>query len=182
MQLDRVGAEAHRASEVGDLLLLGQQVDHRPLGLDVELGGVRAGHVRDVACELADGHLHPQADPEIRDPLLARDADGADLALDPAPSEAAGNEDPVHVAEQLAGMLVAVELLRVDPLDHDVAAVEVAAVTQRLGDGLVGVLELDVLADERDPHGPHGPLGAQDHFLPFREVGRRRIEAQRARR
>ena len=100
VQLDRVGAQAHRPAEVGDLLLLGQQVDHRPLRLDVELRGVRARHAGDVAGELADRHLHAQADAQVRDPPLARDLDRADLALDAAAAEAAGHEDPVRAGEQ----------------------------------------------------------------------------------
>ena len=103
VELDRVGAQAHRAAEVGDLLLLGQQVDDRPLGLEVELGRVGALHAGDVAGELADRDLHAEADAEVRDPLLARDLRGADLALDAAAAEAAGDEDAVGAAEALRG-------------------------------------------------------------------------------
>ena len=48
--------------------------------------------------------------------------------------------------------LAVVERLRVHPVDLDRAAVLEARVAQRLDDGQVRVLELDVLADERDPH------------------------------
>ena len=99
VELDRVGAEAHRAAEVGDLLLLGQQVDHRERRLGVELGRVGAVHAGDVPRELGDGDLHAEADAEVRDPLLARDLRGADLALDAAAAEAAGDQDAVGVAE-----------------------------------------------------------------------------------
>src|SRR6185295_8097498 len=105
---------AHRAAEVRDLLLLGQEVDHRPLGLDVELGRVRALHADDVAGELAHGDLHAEADPEVRDPLLAGDLDRADLALDPPATEAAGDEDAVRVAEDPERGLLVLERLRVD--------------------------------------------------------------------
>src|SRR4029077_15400116 len=44
VQLDRVGAEAHRAAHVGDFLLLGQEIDDRVGRLGVELGGVGALH------------------------------------------------------------------------------------------------------------------------------------------
>ena len=119
VDLDRVGAQAHRAAEVGDLLLLGQEVDHRPLGLDVELGGVGARHAGDVARELADGDLHAEADAEVRDAALAGDARGADLALDAAAAEAAGDQDAVGVGEPALGGLVGLQRLGVDPVDLD---------------------------------------------------------------
>src|SRR5207249_10822812 len=40
--LDRLRAEAHRAAEILDLLLLGEEVDHRVRGLRVHLRRVRA--------------------------------------------------------------------------------------------------------------------------------------------
>src|SRR3954449_10302507 len=49
----------------------------------------------DVAGELGHGDLHAQADAQVRDPVLARDARGADLALDAAAAEATGDEDAV---------------------------------------------------------------------------------------
>src|SRR4051794_4314450 len=82
VELDGVGPEPHRPAEVGDLLLLGQQVDDGVRRLGVELCRIGAVHLRHVARELADGDLHPQADPEVGDPALAGDLRGADLALD----------------------------------------------------------------------------------------------------
>src|SRR2546430_13738433 len=41
-----------------------------------ELAGVRVGKPRDVARELDDRRLQPQTDPEKRQPVLARPADG----------------------------------------------------------------------------------------------------------
>ena len=66
----------------------------------------------------------PRQMPEVRDPVLARDPRGLDLALDPALAEAAGDQDPVGPL----GDLVGVEVLGVDQLDLDVDAVVVAAV------------------------------------------------------
>ncbi len=107
VDLHRVGAEAHRPAEVGDLLLLGQQVDHRMRRLGVELRRVRAVHVRDVARELHHRDLHAEAHAEIRDALLARDSRRADLAFDAATAEAARDEDAVGLAEAPARGLVA---------------------------------------------------------------------------
>jgi hypothetical protein len=46
-----------------------------------------------------------------------------------------------------------------------------AAVGERLGDRLVGIGQLDVLADEGDPHRPAGRVGSPDELLPVGEVG-----------
>src|SRR6185436_15931901 len=80
-ELDRLRAEAHRAPEVLDLLLLGEQVDHRIGGLGIHLGRVRAVEAEHVPGELADRDVHSETDAEVRDALLARDAAGEDLPL-----------------------------------------------------------------------------------------------------
>ena len=57
-ELDRLRAEPHRAAEILDLLLLGQQVDHRIRRLGIHLGRVRAVQPDDVPRELGDGDVH----------------------------------------------------------------------------------------------------------------------------
>src|SRR5579862_235881 len=83
-ELDRLRAETHRATEVLDVLLLGEQVDDRERGLGIHLGRVRAVHPDDVARELRDGDVHAEADAEVRDRILTSDATGQDLPLPPA--------------------------------------------------------------------------------------------------
>ena len=86
--------------------------------ISVELAPVEAA---DVARELRDGDVHPEADAEVRDRVLARDAAGEDLPLPAARSEAAGHEDAVDAGELRAG-LVERHVLGVDPADADAAA------------------------------------------------------------
>jgi hypothetical protein len=120
VQLDRVGAEAHRPAEVGDLLLLGQQVDDRERRLGVELGRVGAVHAGDVARELGHGDLHAQADAQVRD-LPAR---GRRARRRSCPRcrgrRSRRDEDAVDALQPLVGV-AALELLGVDPVDLDVA-------------------------------------------------------------
>ena len=66
-ELDGLRAEAHRAAEVLDLFLLGQEVDHREGRLGIHLGRVGAVEVADVARELGDRDMHAEADAEVRD-------------------------------------------------------------------------------------------------------------------
>src|SRR5918992_164046 len=94
-ELDGLRAEAHRAAEVLDLLLLGEQVDDGIRRLRIHLGRVRTGEADDVPRELRHGDMHAEADPEIWNALLARDSGGEDLALPAARSEPARHEHAV---------------------------------------------------------------------------------------
>ena len=147
-ELDRLGAEAHRAAEILDLLLLGQEVDHRERRLGIHLRRVGAVEADDVARELRDRDVHPEADPEVRNPALAGDAAGEDLPLPAARPEAARNEHAVDALELGLGLLER-HALGVDPADADAAAVMDARVLERLVHGEVRVVELHVLPDER---------------------------------
>ena len=176
-ELDRLRAEPHRAAEVLDLLLLGQQVDHRVRRLGIHLGRVRALEAADVARELRDGDVHAEADAEVRDPLLARDPAGEDLALPAARAEAAGDEHAVGRLELLDRLLVG-HVLGVEPAHVHLRALVHARVLERLVHGEVGVVQLHVLADERDLD-VLAPLDDQvGEVLPLAEHGRRRVEAE----
>ena len=150
VQLHRVGAEAHGPAHVGDLLLLGQEVDHRVRRLRVHLGRVRALHPDGMPGEFGDGDLHPEADSQVRNLVLAGDLGGPDLALEATAAKAAGDEDAVGLRDRCRDPRIG-HLLRIDPIDFDLAAVMDAGVAERLGDRQVGVLKLDVLADQGDP-------------------------------
>ena len=92
--------------------------------------------------------MHPEADPEVRNPALTGDAAGEDLPLPAARSEAAGDEHAVDALELGLGLFER-HALGVDPADADAAAVMDARVLQRLVDREIRVVELHVLADER---------------------------------
>src|SRR5262245_32324144 len=93
---DRVEAQPHRAALVLDAPLLGQQIDHVVARRGIELRGVRAGQPGDVTGELDDRALHAEADPEVRNALLPRIANGLDLPFDPAITETAGHQDAIQ--------------------------------------------------------------------------------------
>ena len=102
-----------------------------------------------MARELGDRDVHAEADAEVRDAILAGDAAGEDLPLPAARAEAARHEHAVD-ARQLGARLLERHVLGVDPAHVHAAAVVDARVLERLVDGEVGVVELHVLADERD--------------------------------
>ena len=171
VELDRIGAQAHRAAEVGDLLLLGQEVDDGVRRLGIELRRVRAVHVGDVAGELAHRDLHAQADAEVRDPRSRATRAARILPSIPRPPKPPGTRMPSAPARRRRASLV-VERLGVHPVDLDLGAVLEARVAQRLDDRHVGVLELDVLADERDAHGRRRARPARSTVAPSRRARR----------
>ena len=92
----------------------------------------------------------------------------------PAGAEAAGDHDAVEVG-QAAGGQQPLDLLGLDPVDLDLGAVVEAGVLEALDDRQVGVGQLDVLADQPDPHRLGGRLDGSttcSHGAEV-EVGRR---------
>ena len=69
-------------------------------------------------------------------------------------------------------------MLGVDPLHVDPRLVGDAAVGERLHEALVGVLQLDVLADHRDARLDQRRLDPAHHALPARQVDRPWLEAE----
>ena len=94
--------------------------------------------------------MHAEADAEVRDPALARDPAGEDLALPAARAEAAGDEHAVDLLEQLAPPPRSDMSSASTQRTRTRAAVVDARVLERLVHREVGVVELHVLADERD--------------------------------
>ena len=117
-------------------------------------------------------HCRPRHSPRYGHPVVARPVGGEDLALDAAVAEPAGHEDARRAGEPLVDVLRR-ERLAVDPADLRVHAVRPGGVLERLGDGQVGVGQLDVLADERDLERGLGRLDPLDQRAPAVEVGLR---------
>src|SRR5690606_22702452 len=101
-------AEPHGAAEVaGRPALLehvalepfGHQADDRLLRL-AELGRGRVLDAGERAGRLDAGHLHAEADAEVRHLALAGELGSEDLAFRAALAEAAGHEDAVDLLEE----------------------------------------------------------------------------------
>ncbi len=72
-----------------------------------------------MAREFDDRHLHAETNTEKRDAILARVADGGNLAFAAAVAEAAGNEDAVSLLEQRLRIFL-LDFLRFDAIEFDV--------------------------------------------------------------
>jgi hypothetical protein len=134
-------AQAHGATEVRAfvarfhrpllVLPLRDQRDDRVRTRTVELRAVCALEPDHVPRILDDRELHAETDTEIGDPVLARETDGLDLAIDAALAEPAGHEDRVGAVERVRAVLL--EVLRLDEIDLDPRARAQPGVHQRFG-------------------------------------------------
>ena len=144
-----VASEAHRASEVGDALLLFHKVDDLVRGGGVNLRGVGIAPAQDVAGELDDHALHTEADTQCGDAVLTGIAQGDELPIDTAGAEARSYDDTIDIPQQF-GYILLRDLLAVYGDEAELAAAVGSRLQERFVDGLVGILQLDVLTDEGD--------------------------------
>jgi hypothetical protein len=137
----------------------------------IELGAVGALETGDMAGELDGGELHAEADAQVRHLVFARIADRRDLAFGAALAEAAGDQDGIHLLQRRGA--AGLDRLGVDVVDAYLAARVDAGMHQGFGQRLVGLGEIDVLADEGDIDLVLRMLERVDQLLPHREVGGR---------
>ena len=137
LELAGIETEPHRAPLVGDVALLRQQVDHGVAGEGVELGAVGIGLAQQVAAELDDGTLHPEAKPKVGRERGPGEACRGDLALDAAMTEPSRDHHAVHLIEsaQVSGL----QGFGGDPFDVDPEIVVYARMTERFRHADVGV-------------------------------------------
>src|SRR5919199_4574599 len=81
LQDTRVDAEAHRTAFVRNVELVGHEVDHRVFRRRIELRRIGILGAKLAARQVDTGALHPQAQAEVRDPVLASITRGDNLAL-----------------------------------------------------------------------------------------------------
>ena len=179
LQTAGIRAQPHGTALLGDVLLLGHQVDHRVLGGLGEFGAVSVGHTGHVTGVLDDRQLHAQADAKIGDVVLPGIAGRANHALDAPVAEAAGHDDAVAAGQPCGDVLIG-ELFGVDPVDVHVDAALVAAVEEALRHGEIGVVQGDVFANQRNAHRALGGENALDHLGPLSQVGLGQIQPQTA--
>ncbi len=92
------------------------------------------------------------------------------LALNASVAKAAGNEDSVNVAQKLVSLILC-NKLAVYPLDFNVCAVFIAAVTECLGNRKICVVKCNVLSAKCDFALLCTVVDSVKHLLPFGEVG-----------
>ena len=145
-------------------------------GIEGELGAVGIRQARHVARVFDHGQLHAQADAQEGHLVLAGELDGPDLALDAALAEAARHQDGVVVGQH--GGAFTLDLLGVEVVDGDAGGGVHAGMHQRLGQRLVGLGEVDVLADHGNAHVMARMLQPLDEGVPDAQVCGRTVELE----
>ena len=164
-----VSPEAERTA-LGDIIvLIGEKVNDLVHRLRVKLARIRIRHTGDAPRKCDDGDLHTEANAEVGEIVCAAIVRRRDLALDPAAAEPAGDDHAVHIGEHF-GDIIARYRFRIDPLDPDVRAVDIARMAECLGDRQIGIVELDILADQGDRNVLRTVVDAVEHLVPFGEV------------
>ena len=166
-----IRAEAHRAALVADVALRHHQVDHWIMRRGVELGGVGIGHAQHVTGELNGHHLHSEAQAEARKQLFTRVLRCGNLAFDTTGAEAARNDHSIKIGEAASGQQ-ALDLFGLNPVDLHLGAMLEASVTKALRHRKIGILQIDVLANETDLHRGLRRFYVGDNFLPRTHVER----------
>src|SRR5215831_17014530 len=148
---------------------LGHKTDHR-FGGRAEFGRVCLLNAAEVARRFDDGHLHPEANSEIRHLALAGELYRLDFPLGAALAEAARDQNAVHVLEKRR-RISALEHLGFDPIEIDANLIGDAAVGERLDQRLIGVLEAGIFADDSNRHVAFRVADALVDEPPAREIG-----------
>ena len=177
-----VGAEPHRPAQVAapgdELALRVHRRDHRVRRLRLHLRRRGPLQAQQVARGLDDHALQPQAQPEHGDPVLPGPAQRPELALDPAHAEAARHHDGVDPGQRPLRPLRRLAGIGGDPADIHPRVTGEAPVADRLGDGQVGVMEVDVLADQRHLQAAGGVVDPLEQPVPLRPVNVAEGQAQ----
>ena len=172
LEVGGTGAETHGTAK---LLLgtLGHEDDDAVLGVGVELlrGGIL--EVAEVTGSLDNGNLHTKADTEEGGLLLTSPLGGLDHTLSTTVTETARNKNTMSDANVVPSLVVLggilllgllLEMLRINPDEVKLAAAAHGGVLESLDDGKVGIVQLNVLANQDDIDGLGEAVG--NNLLP----------------
>ena len=129
-----VGSQPQGAALGYGIILVRQEIDDLVGALVVKFAGVGVGHTGHAPGEGDDADLHTQADAEVGHMVLPAVVGGGDHALDATGAEAAGDDDPGAVLQDLCHVFPG-DGLGVDPPDVYIRSQLVARVAQSLGNG-----------------------------------------------
>ena len=136
----------------------------------VEFFRPRIGHADDIARGLDHGHLHAQTDAEIRDFIDPRIFCSLDFTFGAAFAKSTGDEDCVEPFK-VGRCIFGIKNFGIDPRHVYLNAVGHAAMCQRLFEGLIGIFQLGVFADNRNVNFAVGGVNAVINIVPDLQVG-----------
>ena len=155
---------------------LGHQADDGVFGFRVYFGRMRALKADDVTREVDDSRVQTVADAEVRDVMFPGVLRGQDLAFEAPGAEAAGNQDCVHPCKDVAAVLL--EMLGIDVANLHPSVVLDARMDDGFSQGLVGVRQIQVLADDGNLGSPFRRTQGVNDVPPFQEVRARAVQPE----
>ena len=142
------GTESHGSAKGFDSLLLFLKADDGVGSFFLELRGVCAFEAAHVPRVFDGGDLHPQADAEKRDVILAGIGCRFDFPFDTTVAKSARNQDAMNFADY-GSCSMKLDGLCLDPDDMDAGVVVCASVDEGFVDGLIGVPEVRCIFQRR---------------------------------
>ena len=114
--------------------------------------------------------LQTQAQAQRRNTMLARPPQSTKLALDAPNAEASGNNDRINASELAGSTFGSFACIRRNPADIDPRIIREAAVLDCFRYRQIGVVQVDVLANESNLKAVFRGVHALQKFLPFLPV------------
>src|SRR6516162_4360008 len=147
LQHRRVRAQPHGAAHIAGQPALLQLISLHPFGHEADdrlrrsdkFRGVGGFNAAKIPRRLDHGHLHAEANSEIRHATLARELRGANLSLGAALTKSARHQNAVNMFKKRYRILV-LEHLAFDPIKIDLDLVGYPAMRERLDQRLISIL------------------------------------------
>src|SRR5687768_10640699 len=153
-QFGRIRTQPHGPAQVAialdDRHLLGHRGDDRMRRIGRELAAVGSVESCKVPSDLDHHALQAEAESQDRDLVLTGVTDCADLTFHAPDPEAAGDDDTVNLTQYPGRALPSLAVVGGHPANHDLGMVGETTCPQRLAYRKVRVVQIDVLADQRD--------------------------------
>ena len=157
-------SQTHGPAEGSHLFLFFKKADDRIFCFLIKLGRIRALPIEHVACKFNHRALHPETNPEKRDLASTREFDRFQFSFDAPHAEPARDKNTVDFFEIIEGIFFE-QLFGIDAFDLHGNLVGQSSVNQGFVDGFVGVLKVNVFADDRDFNAAFRMPGLFDHVI-----------------
>src|SRR5664280_2728797 len=146
-----VDTEPHGPAQLLYALLRRHEVDDKVLGIGLELLGVRVRNAKYVPCKLDAGNLHTQADAQVGQIVGTCVSRSQDHPFDATFSETARDQDAVILARVQQAHPLLLDLFAVNQIDVQITPGRPCAMVKRFAEGQIGIIQLNVLADNGQP-------------------------------
>ena len=151
-------------------MLVSHRVNDRLGRVGIHFGRRRSRDTRKMTGSLNHHALQTQAQAQRRDTMLARPAQRTELSFNSSNAEASGNNDRINASELAGSTFGSFACIRRNPADIDPRVVCEAAVLDCFRYRQIGVVQVDVLANESNLKAVLGGMHALQQFLPFLPV------------